>query len=139
MKQNLMSNLRLVSRLYINGLTELLIPYNFTPLQWALLRYLVENGESTYSDVATKWQMENPTITPVAHNLVKRQLIEIQIGLDKRQKLMVVTSLGKEQYDKIQRTIYPYLEEVFEGIDEKQQLVLHEVFENMYKNMTRRG
>lgn len=138
-KQNLMSQIRLIARLYMNGLTELLLPYNYTPRQWGLLRLLVEEGDMTLSQVASIWQIEKPTLTPVVQNLIERELITIQAGSDKRQKIMVITEQGKAEYFNIHKIVSPYIEELFQDIDEDEIASLEKGLNQINNNMERRG
>lgn len=123
----------------MDGLTETLLTYNYSPRQWGLLRYLVENGEATLSEVAAAWHIEKPTLTPVAHNLMERGIIEVRSGSDKRQKIMAVTVLGQEQYATIQQNVGPYVDSLFDGMDDSMLSSLEDGLTHIYRNIKKEG
>lgn len=139
MKQDLLSLVRTVSRIYLNGLNERLAAQGYTARQWGLLKLLVEEGSMTFSEVAERWQMENPTVTPVAQFLTRQGLIELHTGSDKRQKVMIVTDVGMEKYAELKELIAPYIEELCTGLDEHQLEAMREGLEQIYRNMKKRG
>jgi len=139
MKQDLLSLVRTVSRLYVNGLNERLAAKGYTARHWGLLKLLVEQGSMTSSEVAERWQMENPTVTPVVQFLTRQGLIELHAGSDKRQKVMTVTAVGMEKYAELNQLIAPYIEELCTDLDERQLEAMREGLEQLYSNMKKRG
>lgn len=139
MKQDLLSLIRLISRLYVNGLNEILATQGYTARHWGLLKMLVEQGSMTFSEVAERWQMENPTITPVAQLLTRQGLIELQAGSDKRQKVMIVTAEGMEKYNELKWLIDPYIEEMCADLNDSELDAMQQSLEQLYRNIKRRG
>lgn len=136
---NLFSTLRLVDRLSLNHYTQVLLPHGLNVNQWGLLRYLVENGETTFSEAAAAWHLENPTLTPIAQKLIEKNFIAIEIGTDRRQKLMKVTEQGKKQYEQIKSIVAMQLDEMLEGVTVDEQNQFLDILERMYLNIMKRG
>ncbi|MEO4055009.1 MarR family transcriptional regulator [Solibacillus sp. CAU 1738] len=128
-------SLKLVQRQYAYQMTETLMPHKVTELQWGLLRYLVEIGPATFSEIAAFWQVEKPTITPVAQKLLEQSFIEVQLGQDKRQKTMVITELGIAKYKEIKVDVDMWLTHLTEGITEQELAQGLAVFEQLQHNL----
>ena len=133
------SKLKLVSRSYSNQLHQELAPYNITEVQWGLIRYIYESGPSTFTDVAAYWQVEKPSITPIAQKLIEQELIHVLSGKDKRQKVMHLTTKGVEKYDQLKQVIDSFQEEMVEGITSEERGILERAFGELFKSLRKRG
>lgn len=133
------SKMVLVRRSYNNQLQEELLPHGVTTIQWALIRYLHENGSATFSDVADYWQVEKPSITPIAQKLVTQKIIDISSGVDKRQKIMKLSNNGLEVYRKVIQTTDLFLDELMDGIIQEEREVAEKLLEKLLVNLMKRG
>lgn len=133
------SKVALTHRIYNNQLQEELMPFGITVTQWALIRYLKNNGQATFSDVADYWQVEKPAITPIAQKLAARELISISSGSDKRQKFMFLSEKGQALHQTIMKTTDQLLEELLEGISQEERDVAEKALEKLLSNLKRRG
>lgn len=125
-------------RMYHNQLTELLSKHNLSSTQWALLRYLSEGGPAKLSEVASYWQVERPTVTPIAQKLYERGIIFVAPGKDKRQKVMQVSESGLELHKEIKTEMDAFQEELLQGVTGEEREVTEQVLEKLLINMMKR-
>ncbi|WP_414853106.1 MarR family winged helix-turn-helix transcriptional regulator [Brevibacillus sp. IT-7CA2] len=125
--------------MYNNQLQEELLPFGISVTQWALIRYLKNNGSVTFSDVADYWQVEKPAITPIAQKLAAREIISISSGADKRQKIMYLSEKGEALHKTIMEATDPFLEEILEGISPEERDAAAAALEKIIMNLKRRG
>jgi MarR family transcriptional regulator, transcriptional regulator for hemolysin len=133
------SKVAFTHRMYNNQLQEELLPFGISVTQWALIRYLKNNGSATFSDVADYWQVEKPAITPIAQKLAAREIISISSGSDKRQKIMYLSEKGEALHKTIMEATDPFLEEILEGISPEERDAAATVLEKIIINLKRRG
>lgn len=132
---NYFLSMKFVQRQYANQLVETLLPHKVTEVQWGLLRYLVEVGPASFSEMAAFWQVEKPTITPVAQKMLEQSFIDIQVGQDKRQKMMVITELGMTKYKEIKSDVERFVSRLTEGITTQELEQGLAVFEKLQQNL----
>lgn len=125
-------------RMYHNQLNDLLSSYNLSSTQWALLRYLSESGPAMLSEVAAYWQVERPTVTPIAQKLYERELIFVAPGKDKRRKVMHVSDNGLELYKVIKSEMDAFQDELLQGVSGEEREVTEQVLEKVLVNMMKR-
>ncbi|WP_409178906.1 MarR family winged helix-turn-helix transcriptional regulator [Brevibacillus fortis] len=133
------SKIAFTHRMYNNQLQEELLPFGISVTQWALIRYLKNNGSATFSDVADYWQVEKPAITPIAQKLAAREIILISSGSDKRQKIMYLSEKGEALHKTIMEATDPFLEEILEGISPEERDAAATILEKIVMNLKRRG
>ena len=133
------SKLRLIQRPYTNQLNEVTQQFQLSSVQWALLKYLGENGPATFSDVALYWHVEKPSITPIAQKLNENNLIYIAPGEDKRQKFMHLTALGLQRYEEMQTEIVRFQQELMKDITNEEIEIAEAVLDKLHRNLKRRG
>ncbi|RAT94629.1 MarR family winged helix-turn-helix transcriptional regulator [Brevibacillus sp. Leaf182] len=133
------SKVAFTHRMYNNQLQEELLPFGISVTQWALIRYLKNNGSATFSDVADYWQVEKPAITPIAQKLAAREIILISSGSDKRQKIMYLSEKGEALHKTIMEATDPFLEEILEGISPEERDAAATILEKIIMNLKRRG
>lgn len=133
------SKVAFTHRMYNNQLQEGLLPFGISVTQWALIRYLKNNGSATFSDVADYWQVEKPAITPIAQKLAAREIILISSGSDKRQKIMYLSEKGEALHKTIMEATDPFLEEILEGISPEERDAAATILEKIVMNLKRRG
>ncbi|MEH6942728.1 MarR family winged helix-turn-helix transcriptional regulator [Bacillus sp. JJ722] len=133
------SKIALVRRIYTNRLQEKLNLHGVTTTQWALIRYLKDNGSSTLSDVADFWHVEKPSITPIVQKLVAQEIIIILSGEDKRQKIMKLSEKGISLYQLIKQTTDVFLEKIMEGITQEEREIAEQSLNQLFVNLQKRG
>ncbi|MBW8351069.1 MarR family transcriptional regulator [Bacillus sp. IITD106] len=133
------SKIKLLYKPYTQQILKVLEPHELTELQWGLLRYLQEDGPTTFSEIAEYWQVEKPSVTPVAQKLIELGLIEVRPGKDKRQKVMHITELGQIKYKECKASVDLYQSKLLEGVSEQQIKDVNEVLEQLTSNVKKRG
>lgn len=133
--QPFFTTLKLISRPYSSKMQDLLMPFGLTEVQWGLIRILYEEGPSTFTDIATYWRVEKPSVTPIAQKLVEQELIYIGIGQDKRQKVMHLTSNGVEKYKETKQIVDTLQKNLLIGITEQERQITEQVLEKLLVNL----
>lgn len=133
--QPFFTTLKLISRPYSSKMQDLLLPLGLTEVQWGLIRILYEEGPSTFTDIATYWRVEKPSVTPIAQKLVEQELIYIGIGQDKRQKVMHLTSNGVEKYKETKQIVDTLQKNLLIGITEQERQITEQVLEKLLVNL----
>ncbi|MGE7978903.1 MarR family winged helix-turn-helix transcriptional regulator [Psychrobacillus sp. NPDC093200] len=133
--QPFFTTLKLISRPYSSKMQDLLLPFGLTEVQWGLIRILYEEGPSTFTDIATYWRVEKPSVTPIAQKLVEQELIYIGIGQDKRQKVMHLTSNGVEKYKETKQIVDTLQKNLLIGITEQERQITEQVLEKLLVNL----
>ncbi len=104
-----------------------------------MLRYLVESGPAMLSEVAAYWQVERPTVTPIAQKLYEREIIFVSPGEDKRQKVMHVSGQGLSLYNEVKRSMDAFQDELLEGMTDKERQIANGVLEKLLVNLMKRN
>ncbi|WP_230203566.1 MarR family winged helix-turn-helix transcriptional regulator [Bacillus massiliigorillae] len=100
---------------------------------------MFEQGSGTFGDVATYWQVEKPTITPVAQKLIAQEIIFIEQGVDKRQKVMHLTEQGERLYQEIKHTMNAFQDEIMQGITDEEREIAEKLLTDLRENLLKRG
>ena len=133
--QPFFTTLKLISRPYSNKMQDLLLPFGLTEVQWGLIRILYEEGPSTFTDIATYWRVEKPSVTPIAQKLIEQELIYIGTGQDKRQKVMHLTNNGVEKYKETKQIVDTLQKNLLIGITEQERQITEQVLEKLLVNL----
>lgn len=136
---SIFTNIKLLHKPYTQQINKVLEPHQVSELQWGLLRYLKEVNPATFTEIATYWRVEKPSVTPVAQKLIEQELIEILQGKDKRQKVMHLTATGLVKYEKCKATVEAYQAKLFEGLTNQQIESVNEVIMQITANVMKRG
>ena len=74
-----------------------LAPESITITQYSLMANIARSGELQHTALAEKAGMERTTLTRNLHPLIRGQLVKVVPGIDRRQKLLQLTSNGKRK------------------------------------------
>ncbi|WP_428912338.1 MarR family winged helix-turn-helix transcriptional regulator [Niallia sp. Krafla_26] len=130
---------QLANRSYNLQLHDELTLHDLSASQWGLIRYIFEVGPATFSEVASYWKVEKPSVTPIAQKLVEKEMVFISPGKDKRQKVMHLSEKGVELYKQIKHMIDVFQEELVVGISQEEREIAEEVLDKLLINLTKRG
>lgn len=86
------------SQAFEKSASQVLAPYDLTPSQFKILKYVTLNPEASVRqiDLETYFGMSNPTVTGILQNLEKNQWIYRQShSEDKRSKVIMLTDKAK--------------------------------------------
>lgn len=118
-----------------NAVNQVLEQYNLSSSYWRLLRVL-ENGElKNFSDVTKTLNIEKPAVTKIIKKLTELNYVEIHSGVDKREKMVKLTSYGLEKMLEIRSELNPILENMLDGISYEQLENAMHVLNTIRKNI----
>ncbi|MCV6816662.1 MarR family winged helix-turn-helix transcriptional regulator [Streptococcus uberis] len=86
------------SQAFEKSASQVLAPYDLTPSQFKILKYVTLNPEASVRqiDLETYFGMSNPTVTGIIQNLEKKGMIYRQShSEDKRSKVIMLTDKAK--------------------------------------------
>lgn len=75
--------------------------YDLSPSQFAVIEALYHKGDLTVGEVTRVILMTSGNLTVVIKNLAKRELITIRAGEDRRQKILSITTKGREILEQV--------------------------------------
>ena len=93
-------NLRQTSRAITQFYDKLLAPSGITVTQFALLRTISKGGSSTISEISKEMYIDRTTLTRSLELLEKQDLIHFEPSIDRRKRVVTITSRGKAQMNK---------------------------------------
>lgn len=86
------------SQVFEKSASQVLAPYDLTPSQFKILKYVTLNPEASVRqiDLETYFGMSNPTVTGIIQNLEKKGMIYRQSHPDdKRSKIIILSEKAK--------------------------------------------
>ncbi|WP_053362584.1 MarR family transcriptional regulator [Bacillus sp. FJAT-27251] len=122
----------------INKLNELMSPYQLSYSLWQVILYIKNYGPSTLVDISNQYNVEKPTITRRVHRLEELQIVKQIPGKDRREKIIQLTDLGEEIYQKCREKITELEQSVMEGIDKEEQAIMFETLHKIQGNIMKR-
>ncbi|MEK5231727.1 MarR family transcriptional regulator [Lysinibacillus sp. FSL K6-0232] len=115
-EQDFFNQYRLMYRPFIKQLNVQLEPYQLYSSQWAVLRFLRDNGPHSFVEIANFMAIEKPSVTKLVHKLIELGYVETATGKDKREKLVRLSPYGEELVQKIQLQLQPFFEQALAGV-----------------------
>ena len=134
-EQQFFNEYRLMYRPFINQINLELEKHGLFSSQWGLLRMLSEQGPKTYGEIATLLYIEKPSVTKLVQKLIELELVSIQSGKDKREKIVHLTAHGVQKIDHIQQNLKPMLQKALHGVSDEQTEIAQQVLEQIRKNL----
>lgn len=126
-----------VHRPLTNHLNRILEKHDLSSSYWRVLRILEKTNTITFGEISDALYIEKPAVTKVIKKLVTLNIVEIHRGQDKREKLVTLTTDGKEKVAVIRAELNPFLELAIDGVSQDQLLNAIEVLELIQKNITK--
>ena len=93
-------NTRRATRLITQYYDKALAPAGLRSTQYSLLNALSMLGETSMQDISTIMAMDRTTLTRNLSPLVKKGLVKVSVGSDRRSRPITVTSKGKSTLEK---------------------------------------
>lgn len=98
------------------------IPVELNHTHIKTIMILKFSGESAMSSISDKLNLEKGSFTPVANNLIKRELVEkIPDQMDKRVFKLRLTEKGREVSSKISTSHITYVATLLESLSEEEK------------------
>ncbi|MEI4771228.1 MarR family transcriptional regulator [Psychrobacillus sp. FJAT-51614] len=107
--------------------------------QWTILFYLSNYGSATLVELSNYQSVEKPTVTRTINRLEELGYVEQLPSIDKREKRMQLTLLGKNVYEDVRVTIDAYEQNILQGISEADQLHAIGIMREIRDNILKRG
>ena len=93
-------NTRRATRLITQYYDKALAPSGLRSTQYSLLNALSMLGETSMQDISTIMAMDRTTLTRNLSPLVKKGLVKVSVGSDRRSRPITVTAKGKSTLEK---------------------------------------
>lgn len=93
-------NTRRATRLITQYYDKALAPAGLRSTQYSLLNALSMLGETSMQDISTIMAMDRTTLTRNLSPLVKKGLVKVSVGSDRRSRPITVTAKGKSTLEK---------------------------------------
>ena len=123
-------------RPYLNQLNAQLAPFKLTSSQWAILHFILHNGEHTISDISTYQNVERPTITKMVQRLIELDYVEAHSGTDKRTKFIRLSKTGEVVCEQVLERLSTYQKYLLSEIPEADQLLVADVLRKLSVKIT---
>ena len=93
-------NTRRATRLITQYYDKALAPAGLRSTQYSLLNALSMLGETSMQDISTIMAMDRTTLTRNLSPLIKKGLVKVSVGSDRRSRPITVTAKGKSTLEK---------------------------------------
>ena len=113
-------------------------PYNLTPTQFKVIKYLLNNQETEVRqrDIEKAYSMTNPTVTGILQNLEKNNWIErIKNPNDARSKVIKLTKRALKQENDLYNLGKNLEKRFVKGLDKGEQKQLNELLNKLFDNI----
>jgi MarR family transcriptional regulator, transcriptional regulator for hemolysin len=135
MSYDLFNLISVIQRQVMNHSNKHLDTYDLSLSYWRVLRVLKHEGPKKFGEMTTILQIEKPALTKIIKKLVERNFVEVQIGLDKRQKHINLTTEGRVLLEDMRKDLDPFLKHAFTNIQEEQLIETLSTLMMIQKNM----
>lgn len=110
--------------------------YSLTPTTWSLLGVVIEARDGIrLNEVARVLGVKAPLVTMLANELIDRGIINrIPHHIDKRAKLLVITSKGKKFIAAVERDMEKELKYLLNGVTEDELAAYKKVLDTIVAN-----
>lgn len=103
-------------------------PFDLGNTQWYVLYLLVNHGPMNQRDLTRTLEVERATLSAVISALVRKELIEqTPLAVDQRQKVLHVTTAGRNLFESVPDPIALITAVAFEGVDDAEIAVTQRV------------
>jgi len=99
----------------------LLEAYGLFSSEWTIINSIKIHGEMTQSALADYLNIEQAAISKSLGKLEKKGLIERRIGMDKREKYVLLSQTALKQYPEWSKVIAAHREQILASLQEEEQ------------------
>lgn len=118
---------------YMQRLTNILAVHELSNANWSLMQYLANEELATMSQIAKYWDVEKPTVSANVKTLMKRELIQMKQGNDRREKYISLTEKGEKLYENISPEIIFLQNRLLNNLSDEQQKLFEKALSEMEK------
>lgn len=126
------------SRLLTNRLNQTFREHGFpiTVEQWAIMIQLWENDGLTQNDLALLTDKDQPSVSRLIDNMIKRNLVRrVPHPTDRRTNLIYLSPFGSEIQRELISLVLQALAEASKGIDPKEMEICFSVLDRVIENL----
>jgi MarR family transcriptional regulator for hemolysin len=133
--RTLFYELTAIYRPFLNRLDRILNEYHLFSSQWRIMKFLLDKGPHTISEIAQHNFVEKPTITRLVQKLSELGYVEAITGEDKRVRRIQLTDSGREICDEVFKKLDVFYDFLLEDINEATQQDLSDSLEKISKKL----
>jgi len=122
-------------RPYVNAMNNRLVKYQLYTSQWGILRLIMLRETCTLAELAKESRVEKPSVTRIIQKLIELGYVEVNQGNDKREKYVRLTQKGIDVTTSIKQEISIYINELTEGIDERELETTRKVLDQVLQKI----
>ena len=117
------------------GMAEEVEPYDLTPLDFNLLRFCMERGECTATQMAQVLPVDPARISRIVNKVVEQGLLRRRrLRSDRRVVMLTLTDEGKGLTSQIWERVQEYNNRITEGISQRDMRVFESVTQRIIDN-----
>ena len=109
--------------------------YGLFSSEWTIINSVKVHGEMTQSALADYLNIEQAAISKSLGKLEKKGLIERRIGMDKREKYVLLSQTAIKQYPAWSRVIAEHREQILSHLQEKEQKELTQLLNKIQRSV----
>ena len=102
---------------------------------WRVMRILDKVESRNFGDITNELYIEKPALTKIIKKLCAMNIVEIRLGQDKREKIVMLTDSGKEKMEEIRKELYPFLSHVVDDVSQEELDNVKKVLHMIQKNI----
>ena len=117
------------------SLNQLLEAYGLFSSEWTIINSIKIHGEMTQSALADYLNIEQAAISKSLGKLEKKGLVERRIGMDKREKYVLLSKTAIKQYPEWCRAIAEHREQILSLLQEEEQKGLTQLLKKIQRRV----
>ena len=117
-----------------SGLNFILEPHGIYSSEWSIITTLYQKKDISQKELANYLCIEPAAISKTVVKLEKKGYIDRKEGLDKREKIVFLTSLALENYPTWQSLVAKHRQALLENTTQIEQQTLYDLLTKIYKN-----
>lgn len=122
-------------RPFTNHSNRILEKHGLSSSYWRVMRIIDRAGAKNFGDITDELHIEKPALTKIIKKLSAMGMVEIQQGHDKREKIVLLTVLGREKMEAMRLELNPFLDHALQGLSPEQLDNAKDVLQLIQKNM----
>jgi len=123
------------NRSFTNHTNRILEKHQLSSSFWRVMRILDKAAGKTFGEITDELQIEKPALTKIIKKLEAMNIVEISTGSDKREKIVVLTSTGKEILEQIRQELNPFIDHLLQGISDQELAQVKKVLQTIQQHM----
>lgn len=123
------------NRPFTNHINRILEKHGLSSSYWRVMRIVDIASANNFGEITDELNIEKPALTKIIKKLCDMGIVEIRLGKDKREKIVLLTKIGKEKMDEIRKELNPFFTHALQGVSQEQLANAKEVLQIIQKNI----